>query len=256
MAVRPDPDLGRVLLEQKPNRGNIANGCFLLLLGLPLLGVAAAAAAPLAVRLGVPALGLCLGGFAAVMLWRNWMHVFLQERGIREYRHGRGRSLAYDAVDEVLYTSARIFMHGSYIRTVQKLALRSGQTPGPLLVCTLLFKEADGRAAAEARTPLTQVRDAVALPLAERLLKRVLRGQTVAWAPGVRVGRRGVEAEERGAWSLVEWREVSKLDVEQGAVRLWVPGGTRPRLSVGLTEPNSYPAYLAALKLMRQGGTG
>src|SRR5689334_13897933 len=140
MAVSANPDLGRVLHEQKPNRGNIGNCCFLLLLGLPMMGVVAAGTAPLGVRLGFFGLGLCLSGFAVVMLWRNWVHVFLQERGIREYRRGKARSLAYDQVDEVLYSSARIFMHGSYIRTVQKLALRSGQSPEPPLVCTLVFK--------------------------------------------------------------------------------------------------------------------
>ena len=51
------------------------------------------------------------------------MHVFLQERGIREYRQGRGRALAYDDADEMYYSSLRIFMHGSYIHTLQKVGL-------------------------------------------------------------------------------------------------------------------------------------
>jgi hypothetical protein len=255
MAVTADPELGRVILEQKPNRGNIGNGCFLLLLGcLPMLGGVAATTAPVAVRLGFFALGLCLSGFSAVMLWRNWVHVFLQERGIREYRRGKGRSLAYDSVDEVQYSSVRIFMHGSYIRTVQKLALRSGPPAEPPLVCTLIFKEADGRAPAETPTALTHVRDAVSRPLAERLLARVMREDTLAWTPGVRISRTGVEAEERGTWTLIEWARISKLEVDQETLQLWTQDGTKPRLKLSVTAPNAYPAYLVALKLMTQRG--
>jgi hypothetical protein len=125
MAIGADPALGGTLLVQKPSRGNIGNAIFLLVLGVPLVLVIFAPEAPLGARVGLPLLGCCVTGFAALMLWRNWMHVFLQERGIREYRQRRGRSLPYDQVDEVVYSSARLFAHGSYIHTVQKLALRS-----------------------------------------------------------------------------------------------------------------------------------
>jgi hypothetical protein len=256
MAVNADPDLGRVLLEQKPNRGNIGNGCFLLLLALPMMGVVAAPTAPLGVRLGLFGLGLCLSGFSAVMLWRHWMYVFLQERGIREYRRGKGRSLAYDLVDEVRYSSARIFLNGSYIHTVQKLALRSGLSREPPLVCTLIFKELDGDAPGEARTALTQVRDATSLFLADRFLERIMRDETVVWAPGVRINRRGVETEDRGAWALVEWGRVSKMDIDEGTLQLWTHEESKPRLRLSMTEPNSYPAYAMALRLMRQSSAG
>jgi hypothetical protein len=251
MAVTADPDLGRVLHEQKPNRGNIGKCCFLLLLGLPMMAVVVVPSAPLAVRLGFFALGLCVSAFAVVMLWRNWMHVFLQERGIREYRRGKGRSLAYELVDAVQYSSARVFMHSSYIHTVQKLALRSGSSEPPL-VCTLTFKEADGRAPGETRTALTAVRDSVSRLLAERFLKDIMREDSLAWSPTVRICRNGVEPEDGGTWTLIDWAQIRKLDMDQETLRLWTDDASKPRLAVRMTEPNAYPAYLVALTLMEQ----
>jgi hypothetical protein len=256
MAVSADPNLGPVLLEQKPNRGNLGNGCFLVLLALPMMGSLAVPAAPLALRLGLFGLGLCLGGFALVMLWRNWVHVFLQERGVREYRHGKGRSLAYDQVDELQYSALRLFHGGAYIHTVQKLALRSERSPGPPLVCTLILKEADGRAPTEARTALTRVRDAVALLLAERLLQRILRDEAIAWTPGVRISRHGLEIDQGSALELVEWRQVHKLDAGQGTLRLWTQGGTAPRVQMSMAQPDFYPAYVAAVKLIERSRAG
>jgi hypothetical protein len=224
----------------------------LLLLGLPAMGIVAVPAAPLGVRLGIFGLGLCLSGFALVMLWRNWMHVFLQERGVREYRHGKGRSLAYDQVDELQYSALRLFHGRAYIHTVQKLALRSERSPGPPLVCTLILKEADGRAPAEARTALTQVRDAVALLLAERLLQRILRDEVIAWTPGVRISRDGLEIDQGGTLELVAWRQIHKLDAGLGTLRLCTQGGTAPRLQLSMTQPGFYPAYVVAVKLIEQ----
>ena len=59
------------------------------------------------------------------------MRVYLQEHGIREYRQGRGRSLPYEQVEQMLYSTMRIFMHGSYVHTLQKLALYGDEEPKP-----------------------------------------------------------------------------------------------------------------------------
>ena len=209
--------------------------------------------APLEVRLGFGGFGSCLSGFAAIMLWRNWMHVFLQESGIREYRQRRSRSLRYDQVDELLYTSLRIFGHGSYIHTVQKLALKSNRLAGPPLVCTLIFKEADGRSHAEAGTPLTKVRDRISSAIAARLFERLAREPTVDWTPEVRISKRGLElSNHRSVWKLVEWRKISRYEMEGGTLKLWIEGETTPRHQISTSQSNFYPAYSLALRLHSQ----
>ena len=213
MTLHADTDLGKILLEQKPNKGNIGNAIFLIVLGLPMMFVVAAPNAPLGVRFGFFGLGFSLSGFAAIMLWRNWMHVFLQETGVREYRQRRARSLPYEQVDEILYSSLRIFAHGSYIHTVQKLAMKSSRRPGPPLVCTLIFKEADGRASSEARTPIVEVRDRIARRLADEFLTRLQRERSIEWTPEVRISKHGLEvADPQGNWQQIEWSRISRRE--------------------------------------------
>jgi hypothetical protein len=249
----PDPNFGRVLLEQKPNKGNIGNVIFLMILGLPMMLIVAAPGAPLEVRLGFLLFGGCLTGFASIMLWRNWMHVFLQETGIREYRQRHGRSLPYDQVDEVIYSSLRIFAHGSYIHTVQKLALRSEQTPGSPAVCTLIFKEADGRAAAEAKTALVGVRDQVSLRLAMQLNALVSRDGAIDWTPEARITARGLQlVDKQGHLEIVEWRRIGRDEIANGTLRLWLDGEDRPRLQIGTSKPNFYPIYFLLFQLRKQ----
>lgn len=148
--VSPDPALGAVLLEQKIKAGTVGNALFLLVLGILAMLVVGAPTAPIGVKVSFFLFGAGVAGLALWMLWRHWMHVFLQERGIREYRQRRGRSLPYNQADEITYSSLRVFMNGSYIHTVEKVALKSDREAGPPLVCTHIFKEADGRAPGEA----------------------------------------------------------------------------------------------------------
>jgi hypothetical protein len=199
--------------------------------------------------------GLSLGAFVGIMLWRNWMHVFLQARGIREYRQKRARSLPYDQVDELTYSSLRIFLHGSYIHTLQKLALKSHHMPGPPLVCTLIFKEADGHSSIEARSALTEVRNMLSDQLEERFLQRLRREKTVDWTPEIRIGLRGLDlADRKGVKEYVEWQRVSKMEANQGMFRLWVDSDVNPRLQTSTSQPNFFPAYSLALRLWKRSG--
>jgi hypothetical protein len=224
-----------------------------MVVSLPFLLVVALPAAPMEVRLGFFGFGSCLGGFAVIMMRRNWMHVFLQEYGVREYRQRRGRSLRYDEVDELIYSSARIFGHGSYIHTIQKLALKSNHLAGPPLVCTLIFKEADGRSPAEAKTALTDVRNRVSYSLADRFLERLEREATVDWTPEVRISMRGLEfADRHGNRELAEWRNVSRYEMKNGTLSLWLDAEAKPRLEINTAQPNFYPAYPLALRLQRR----
>jgi hypothetical protein len=253
MAVSADPALGKILLVQKPNKENIGNGVFLMILGVPFMLVVAAPIAPMGMRLVFPAFGLCLSGFAVIMLRRHWMHVFLQEFGVREYRQGRGRSLRYDQVDEMFYTSLRLFGHGSYAHTVQKVALKSNGLAGPPLVCTLIFKEADGWSPTETRTVLTEARDRVSYFLADRFSERLTREATIDWTPEVRIATRGLEIKDHhGNWELTEWRNVSRYEMKNGTLNLWLDPEAKPRIQISTAQANFYPAYALALRLQKR----
>jgi hypothetical protein len=262
MTVTADPDFGPILLAQKPNKGNIGNGIFLLVCGVFLLalGVPAIVFLPVSktsIGGGITfiVVGLSLCGFVFVMLRRNWMHVFLQERGIREFRQKRGRSLRYDQVDELTYSSLRIFLHGLYMHTVQKLALKSHNVPGPPLVCTLIFKEADGRSSSETRSALTDVRNWVSDLLEDRFLQRLGREATVDWTPEVRIGLHGLDlANRNGVREYVAWQRVSKMETDQGWFRLWVDADVKPLLQTTTAQPNFFPAYSLALRLWKRSG--
>jgi hypothetical protein len=250
MTISADPAFGKILLVQKPNKENIGNCVFLMIVGVPFMLVVAAPIAPMLMRLVFPPFGLCLSGFAVIMWRRHLMYVFLQEFGIREYRQGRGRSLRYDHVDELFYTSLRLFGHGFYVHTVQKLALKSNGLAGPPFVCTLIFKEADGRSPTEARTALTEVRDRVSHSLADRFLERLERESTVDWTPEVRIAPRGLDITDRhGNWELVEWRNVSRYEMGNGTLSLWLDAEAKPRLQINSAQANFYPAYALALRL-------
>jgi len=253
VTLSADPALGKILLDQRPNKGNIGNGIFLMVVSLPFILVVAVPNAPMEVRLGSFVFGSCLGGFAVIMMRRNWMHVFLQEFGVREYRQARGRSLRYDQVDEFFYTSLRLFGHGSYIHTIQKLALNSNGSAGPPLVCTLIFKEADGRSPAEATNALTEVRDRISHSLTDRFLERLERESTVDWTPEVRIAMRGLEIRDRhGNWELVEWKNVSRYEMKNGTLNLLLDAEAKPRLQINTAQVNFYPAYALALRLHRR----
>jgi len=227
----------------------IGNGIFLFVVALPFLLVPAAPSAPIEVKIGLFLFGAGLATFALVMLWRHWMHVFLHEHGIREYRQRRGRRLRFDDVDEVIYSSLRLFSHGSYIHTIQKLALKSDRMSGPPLVCTHVFREQDGRANGETTTPLVNVRDALSLQLAERMSQRLTRGEAVEWVPRLRLRTRCMEFDDRGRVELIEWRRVSKLDIDQGMFRLWLDAEPKPFLTAPTHIVNFYPAYCLAMRL-------
>ncbi|HJT31949.1 MAG TPA: hypothetical protein VJ783_07830 [Pirellulales bacterium] len=255
--VSPDPALGAVLLEQKIKAGTVGNAIFLLVLGILPMLVVGAPTAPAGVKVGFFLFGAGLAGFALWMLWRHWMHVFLQERGLREYRQRRGRSLPYDQADEITYSSLRIFMNGSYIHTVEKVALKSDREAGPPLVCTHIFKEADGRATGEARTPLLDVRNAVGLRLAERMSKQIAREAAIEWTPELRIRARGLEiVDARGRSELVEWGRLSRLEIDHGKLKLFHDGNDRPRLETPVATPNFYPAYFVAVRLWQEARGG
>jgi hypothetical protein len=211
-----------------------------------------APSAPFDVKVGSFLFGASLATFALVMLWRHWMHVFLHEHGIREYRQRRGRCLRFEDVDEVTYSSLRLFSHGSYIHTIQKLALKSDGMSGPPLVCTHIFKEPNGRATGETRTPLINARDALSFQLAEMMSRRLSRGDAVEWVPRLRLRSRGLEVDDRGRVGFIEWRRVDKLDIDQGMFRLWLDADPKPILTAPAHIANFYPAYCLAMRLWQQ----
>jgi len=249
-SAEQEPDLGRVILEQKIRSGTIGNAIFLLIVALPLMLVILAEPAPIGIRLVFFTVGLGLTVFTLWMLWRHWMRVYLHEHGIREFRQGRGRSLLYEQVDQLIYSSLRIFMNGLYIHTIQKLALKSDSMPDPPLVCTHIFKEADGRAPAEARTPVVEVRDSVSRALAARLAKALSRENSLEWTEGLRVSATGLEiSEANGAWELVEWQRVNKAAIGYEILSMWVDADVKPRLQVPTNIPNFYPIWLLITQL-------
>jgi hypothetical protein len=250
MAVSADPELGQVLHEQKPNRGNIGNCIFLMILGLPFMLVVLAPTAPWEVKLGLSTVGFGLSAFAAIMLWRNWMYVFLQERGIREYRQGKPRSLHYDEVATLFYTSGRIFSHGSYVHTVQKLALQADEPEAKPLVCTHIFREPDGRALAEARTPLTQMRDVVARRLADRLLTQVRRGEAARWSDDIQIGPDGLLISPGvGREDQIAWSRIHRIALNEGVCQIEIDDDQKPRWKIKSSEPNFWPALVLVQRM-------
>lgn len=255
--VSPDPALGAVLLEQRLKAGTVGNAIFLLVLGILPMLVVASPTAPTDVKAGFFLFGAGIAGFALWMLWRHWMHVFLQERGIREYRQRRGRSLPYDQADEITYSSLRVFMNGSYIHTVAKVALKSDREPGPPLVCTHIFKEADGRAPGEARTPLLNVRNAVSLRLAAQMSQQIAQEAAIEWTPELRIHARGLELiDARGGCELVEWGRLRRLEIDQGKLRIFHDDNDPPRVDTPVAKPNFYPAYFVAYRLWQEAHSG
>ena len=260
--ITADPDLGKVLLVQKPTKGTIGNLVFLFLCGLmmfafgvPALVLLPASAGSIAGGLLFIGIGLGLCVFVVIMAQRYRMHVFLQEHGICEYRQGQPRSLRYDQVDELTYSSGRIFMHGSYVHTVQKLALKSHMLPGPPLVCTLILKESDGRSPSESRSAVTIARNMTSSMIEERLRRRLGRDGAIDWTSDLRIKSSGLDvAHRKGGWSFVEWYRIKKMDVHEGMFGLWVDADTRPLLRTTSAQPNFFPAYSIAIRLWQYPG--
>jgi hypothetical protein len=254
-----DPDLGQVLLEQKPTKGTIGSLVFLFLCGLMMLAFAVPAlilmpvsAASIGGGMLFVTVGLALCVFVAIMARRYQMHVFLQEHGICEFRQGRPRSLRYDHVDELTYSSLRIFMQGSYVHTVQKLALKSHSLLGPPLVCTLIFKEADGRSPSEGRSALTNIRDMTSGVIEERLRRELGRNGAIDWTPDLRIKVSGLDvAHRKGGWSFVEWERIRKIEVKDGTLGLWVDSDGKPLVRTSSAQPNFFPAYSLAMRLRK-----
>jgi hypothetical protein len=97
------------------------------------------------------------------------------------------------------------------------------------------------------------VRDRVSAALTGRLLERVRGEGTVDWSPKVRIGADGLEVADReGMWEVVPWKAVSRFEVVNGTLRLWLEGEEKPRAEIGTAEGNFYPAFALALRLQRQ----
>jgi hypothetical protein len=146
----------------------------------------------------------------------------------------------------------RIFMHGSYIHTIEKLALKSDHASGPPLVCTHVFKESDPRSEGETCTPVLLVRNTICASLAVRLSSRLARENGLDWRPGLRIYPSGLEIlDSKMGARFVEWRRLSRIEIEQGRLRIWVDADVRPCVETPTSVPNFYPIYFLAMQFRK-----
>ena len=266
-------DLGPVILQQKATHGI---GAVYLGAGGMFLGLGSAAllfpmavnrTAELAIGGVFVALGLAylVAGILRIWKWRGGA-LFLHERGIREHRAGRDSVVRFDQVADMKYQSTRVFVHGSYGGTVERLSVRPGGAGGQWLYFQRQWKEKTGLATGYTETSeVDRVARSISHIIAQRMSARLAGGETVPWTSRMRLNRDGVELSRtrwyecelsdlfrrQPRWEFFAWNEIDRAEFNQGVLFLWVQGQKTPRLRVLTGDVNfqsGYALFAAALQ--------
>lgn len=286
-----DPVLGPVILEQKATHGIVL---LFVMFGTALSG--AGFSLLFVMRLGQNEIGLtqiivaavlilcslaCIV-FALVKRWRDrGFALYLHRGGIRE-RRARGDSVViFQDVEELTFRSIRVFMHGTYGGTVEHLAVRTTGREGRRLYFQRKRQEAGKGTGPDEPSEVNQIMTRIAGAIAENMTARLVKQETLAWTPRMRLNLAGVEIEPQHWWELdlrdmakalvawlrwtggagdawphLDWDEIESMTVENGIFRLWAHGEPRPRIQILTGTPNFHPGYIVAMELLQQSRAG
>ena len=241
-----DPDLRPVILEQKATHAIVV--LFLLLgaalsaSGLPLFSVTL----PGQMRIGPPQICLgavfILGSIACVVgalrkLWRDrGFTLYLHTGGIRERRAWGDSVVLFREVDELKFQATRVFVHGAYGGTVEHLAVgMSGSEDRGLYFQRKRQEFGKGKAPGEA-SEVAQIAMRIAGAIAENMVARLVKKETLPWTPRMRLNLAGVEIEQQRWWER-DLRDMAKSIV--GWFR-WTDGprGAWPHLPWNQIDPD------------------
>ena len=250
-----DP-LGRVVYQE---RVGIGEGIFLVSAGLLAVGVGLAPIWPAliwswfmcaaVVLLGVMMIGASVGRFrkAGTVCTFN-------EHGARRLGRNGGvdQELRYEDVEELEFTLTRLYMNGTYSGTFQHLVLGSGRTGEEKYRMTRSFREDTGLVTAY-RVPheLEPVSNRIAGLMAERMQKRLERGQTVGWTEGLTIDASGINLPGRGGL-YATWEQIDRIQIDQGMFRLWLTEERKPRVQVPTCKMNFFPGYFLVTLMLEK----
>ena len=80
-----------------------------------------------------------------------------------------------------------------------------------------------------------------------------LREGTVDWTPNLRIRSGGLEVSDRKrGTTFVEWRQISKMELNEGMIELGVGNHVKPLLRTTSAGPNFFPAYSLAQRLWQR----
>ena len=116
--------------------------------------------------------------------------------------------------------------------------------------------------------------------IAENMVARLVKKETLPWTPRMRLNLAGVEIEQqrwwerdlrdmaksivgwfrwtdgpRGAWPHLPWNQIDRMTIENGIFRLWADGEPRPRIEILTGALNFHPGYIVATQLLQQART-
>ena len=249
------PDLGPVLLEQKPKP--LAADLFLVMAALLLIPTVLM---PFTAdfRTGVVAGPICAGmgaSFAFLGIWYILANAnktsYLHERGLR-VREGKGwRVVRYQDVTEMTFQATRMFYNGAYTGTSQVIGLKTDETGSKPIEFRHVYREKAGLVTGyRDATPMNQVCDVLTNLIARRMAGQLQRGESVQWTRAMQISSRGVEIMGR-AGEEVDWDRIARVDVERGIFRLWVKGTEKPRAETPVNGPNFFPGYVLVVQRLR-----
>jgi hypothetical protein len=249
--------LGRLLYVErrhlKPAVTYLCAGLGLLLAGLLCSLLRLAPPAPPHAPLVVGGLA-ALGGAVCVVIGLVWLlrelggRWHLYEHGVRLRRYGGERVLRYAQVDELTVKVVGVFFEGVCTCEVYEVTLQAGGAEGgPVYLKETRRRGADGNL--DEPAPLAEVCEQVAAAIAERLVARMTRGEVVPWVHEVRLFADRLEIGAPATrLERVVWAEIDRTSVEDGALRLWRRGETRPVLYLPTHLPNFVPGYRVLLQ--------
>jgi len=178
----------------------------------------------------------------------------LHEHGVRLLQRSKELVLRYEDVDEITFKTVRVYFHDVCTGEVDEATFTS-HAPGKQAVRIKQVRRPGTVSGSDLNQPgaLAQACDKIAGLIANRMLTRIGRGESIAWVRSIRLRADGLEIESRTGPERIEWSQIDKFGIEQGSFHLWRSGETRPFLKLPTHLPNFFPGYRVLLDRMRPG---
>jgi hypothetical protein len=234
--------LGRVLFERGRSSpaGLIAVA---LAFAVPAAALGAAVNGPAGAAVGVAVLAVVGSPVFLAMLLTGGDVFRCHARGVYRRSCWRVRELRYEDVGTFAFSAARRYTNGMYTGSEVRLRfVPRADVGGRPVTFAASFQNGD--------EGLDDLREHVSRVVADGMRRRLDRGGSVGWTPGLRFRPDGLELTtpgglfRRSETRLVPYHQVAGTEVRDGHFYLYLAGGRKPAYTTPVSADNFFPGLV------------
>jgi hypothetical protein len=253
--------LGRIIFQRDKSLSRAAYlvlivlGIALILGGATLVGCALVLSNNQKDMAGVSVIGfviLLFGTAAVVVAGLTRVDVFRAHvLGLSRTTWLGRKVLRYEDIEAFTWSATRVYVNGAYTGT--RMLIRATPRSGAEAETVTYRTNVKGQDA-----ELDNLRDYIAQIVGERLKKDVEGGRRVWWTDRLSFVAEGVEHKPGGLFGagrdveLIPYGDVTRYDMQQGQLRVYVSGSDRPRFTVSVATPNFFPCLHLLLGMAKR----